>query len=96
MGDARRRLLIGLGPAQTNEPGDHATQRECNTHKRSERMLGFQYPKGTAATRLLRAGPTLNQIAYRMGWSLRYNAAGMEHCAAVSPVESAGSLDLAK
>ncbi|WP_276149462.1 MULTISPECIES: hypothetical protein [unclassified Sulfitobacter] len=54
----------------------------------------LQDTRGTAATRLLRAGLGLNQIANHMGWSLRYAAAVIEHYAAVSPAESAEVLDL--
>lgn len=44
--------------------------------------------RGTAATRLLRADLSLNQIAAHMGWSLRHAANVIERYAAVSPDES--------
>ena len=50
--------------------------------------LRLQDARGTAATRLLRAGCSLNQIAAHMGWSLRYAGGVIERYAAVSPDES--------
>ena len=47
--------------------------------------LRLQDARGTAATRLLRAGCTLGQIAAHMAWSLRYAANVIERYAAVSP-----------
>lgn len=44
--------------------------------------------RGTAATRLLRAGLSLSQIAACMGWSLRTAAAMIERYAQVSPGET--------
>jgi len=41
--------------------------------------------RGTAATRLLRAGLTLSQIATHMGWSVRYASQIIEHYATVAP-----------
>ncbi len=60
----------------------------------SNPTLRLQDTRGTAATRLLRAGLDLNQIANHMGWSLRYAASVIEHYAAVSPAESADVLRL--
>ena len=68
--------------------------RDRIANKLSDPTLRLQDTRGTAATRLLRAGLGLNQIANRMGWSLRYAAAVIEHYAAVSPAESAEVLDL--
>lgn len=50
--------------------------------------LRLQDARGTAATRLLRAGCSLGQIASNMAWSLRYAGAVIERYAAVSPDES--------
>lgn len=50
--------------------------------------------QGTAATRLLRAGLSLSQIAGCMGWSLRTAAAMIERYAQVSPGETDGVLSL--
>ncbi len=50
--------------------------------------------RGTAATRLLRAGLSLSQIAGCMGWSLRTAAAMIERYAQVSPNESDDVLTL--
>lgn len=50
--------------------------------------------RGTAATRLLRAGLSLSQIAGCMGWSLRTAAAMIERYAQVSPDESDDVLTL--
>lgn len=44
--------------------------------------------RGTAATRLLREGLSLAQIAACMGWSLRTAAAMIERYAQVSPEET--------
>lgn len=44
--------------------------------------------RGTAATRLLRAGVSLAQIAAHMGWSLRTAAQMIERYAQVSPEET--------
>jgi integrase len=44
--------------------------------------------RGTAATRLLRAGLTLAQLAACMGWSLRTAASMIERYAKVSPEET--------
>lgn len=44
--------------------------------------------RGTAATRLLRAGLSLNEIASHMGWSVRTAAAVIAHYAEVSPAET--------
>ncbi|WP_458326100.1 tyrosine-type recombinase/integrase [Roseobacter sp. A03A-229] len=68
--------------------------RDRIADKLSDTTLRLQDTRGTAATRLLRAGLGLNQIANHMGWSLRYAAAVIEHYAAVSPAESAEVLDL--
>jgi site-specific recombinase XerD len=54
--------------------------------------LRLQDARGTAATRLLRAGLSLSEIAAFMGWSLRHAAAVIEHYARVSPDESDGIL----
>ena len=70
--------------------------RDRIANKLSDPTLRLQDTRGTAATRLLRAGLGLNQIANHMGWSLRYAAAVIEHYAAVSPAESAEVLDLLK
>ena len=70
--------------------------RDRIADKLSDPTLRLQDTRGTAATRLLRAGLGLNQIANHMGWSLRYAAAVIEHYAAVSPAESAEVLDLLK
>ncbi|HCQ56545.1 MAG TPA: integrase [Sulfitobacter sp.] len=50
--------------------------------------------RGTAATRLLRAGLSLAQIAGCMGWSLRTAAAMIERYAQVSPDETDAVLTL--
>lgn len=50
--------------------------------------LRLQDTRGTAATRLLRAGLSLAEIASHMGWSLRHAAAVIEHYAQVAPTES--------
>lgn len=50
--------------------------------------------RGTAATRLLRAGLSLSQIAGCMGWSLRTAAAMIERYAQVSPSETDDVLTL--
>lgn len=50
--------------------------------------LRLQDARGTAATRLLRAGCSLKHIAAHMGWSLRYAANVIERYAAVSPDDS--------
>tara|TARA_R100000322_G_scaffold167166_1_gene134663 strand:+ start:12953 stop:13990 length:1038 start_codon:yes stop_codon:yes gene_type:complete len=50
--------------------------------------------RGTAATRLLRAGLTLGQIASHMGWSLDHASKVIEKYAAVSPDESDAVLRL--
>ena len=50
--------------------------------------------RGTAATRLLRAGLSLAQIAGCMGWSLRSAAAMIERYAQVSPGETDAVLTL--
>lgn len=50
--------------------------------------------RGTAATRLLRAGLSLSQIAACMGWSLRTAAAMIERYAQVSPGETDDVLTL--
>lgn len=41
--------------------------------------------RGTAATKLLRLGLSLGEIAAFMGWSPRYAAGVIEHYAAVAP-----------
>lgn len=71
-----------------------ARYRERIKDKLSDPSLRLQDTRGTAATRLLRAGLALNQIANHMGWSLRYAASVIEHYAAVSPSESAEVLEL--
>ncbi|MCR9086200.1 MAG: site-specific integrase [Rhodobacteraceae bacterium] len=68
--------------------------RDRIADKLSDPTLRLQDTLGTAATRLLRAGLGLNQIANHMDWSLRYVAAVIEHYAAVSPAESAEVPDL--
>lgn len=50
--------------------------------------LRLQDARGTAATRLLRAGLSLNEIAAHMGWSIRTAAAVIAHYAEVSPDET--------
>lgn len=50
--------------------------------------LRLQDTRGTAATRLLRAGLGLAEIAAHMGWSLRHAAAVIEAYARVSPDET--------
>lgn len=50
--------------------------------------------RGTAATRLLRAGANLSQIARCMGWSLRYAQGVIESYAVSAPGESEAVLDL--
>lgn len=50
--------------------------------------LRLQDARGTAATRLLRAGCTLGQIAAHMGWSLRYASGVIERYASVAPEDA--------
>ncbi|MGY6410191.1 MAG: hypothetical protein ACXIUV_04085 [Alkalilacustris sp.] len=50
--------------------------------------LRLQDPRGTAATRLLRAGCTLQHIAGHMAWSLHHAVNVIERYAAVSPDDS--------
>jgi len=50
--------------------------------------------RGAAATRLLRAGLSLAQIAGYMGWSLRSAAAMIDRYAQVSPGETDAVLTL--
>ncbi|MEM9148519.1 MAG: tyrosine-type recombinase/integrase [Pseudomonadota bacterium] len=50
--------------------------------------LRLQDMRGTAATRLLRADASLNQIATAMGWSLRYSQNVIEAYAAIVPAEA--------
>lgn len=50
--------------------------------------LRLQDARGTAATRLLRAGLSLNEIAAHMGWSIRTASAVIAHYAKVSPDET--------
>lgn len=71
-----------------------ARYRDRIVDRISDPSLRLQDTRGTAATRLLRAGLGLNQIANHMGWSLRYAASVIEHYASVSPAESAEVLDL--
>lgn len=68
--------------------------RDSIADKLSDPTLRLQDTRGTAATRLLRAGLSLNQIANHMGWALRYASTVIEHYAAVSPAESAEVLEL--
>lgn len=56
--------------------------------------LRLQDARGTAATRLLRAGCGLKEIAAHMGWSLRFAQNVIERYAAIAPEDSDGVLVL--
>ncbi|MEM6677327.1 MAG: tyrosine-type recombinase/integrase [Pseudomonadota bacterium] len=56
--------------------------------------LRLQDARGTAATRLLRAGCSLSQIAAHMGWSLRHASSVIERYAAVAPEDADAVLTL--
>ena len=58
------------------------------SHADDGREKSLNDTRGTAATKLLNAGPSLAQIANFMGWSVRYAANVIEHYAMVSPSES--------
>lgn len=47
--------------------------------------LQWKDTRGTAATKLLRLGLSLGEIASHMGWSVRYAAAIIEHYATIAP-----------
>jgi integrase len=52
--------------------------------------------RGTAATRLVRAGCNLSELATHMGWSLAHAAAMLERYAALDPDMSDGILEKVK
>lgn len=95
------RLLI-----LTNASGSPLTEHRASEGVRQWRdkagltpsALGYDLrlydARGTAATRLLRAGLSLSQIAGCMGWSLRTAAAMIERYAQVSPGETDDVLTL--
>ena len=47
--------------------------------------LQWKDTRGTAATKLLRLGLSLAEIASHMGWSVRYAASVIEHYATIAP-----------
>lgn len=95
------RLLI-----PTNASGNPLTEHRASEGVRQWRdkagmtpeRLGYDLrlydARGTAATRLLRAGLSLSQIAGCMRWSLRTAAAMIERYAQVSPSETDDVLTL--
>ena len=68
-----------------------AKKESSRVHVRDE--LRLYDMRGTAATELLRAGCSLNQIAVTMGWGLRHAANMIEKYAAVIPEVSDEVLD---
>lgn len=89
------RLLI-----LTNASGGALTEHRASEGLRQWRektglvpdMIGYDLrlndARGTAATRILRAGLSLAQIAACMGWSIRTAALMIERYAKVSPEET--------
>ncbi len=91
----RDRLLVlvgGRGQPLTAQAASKAVARWRDKAGLTEEAIGvslrLQDARGTAATRFLEAGLTLNQIAAVMGWSLRHAAAVIEHYAAATVDES--------
>jgi integrase len=60
------------------------------------KQLRLYDARGTAVTRLVRAGCTLSELAAHMGWSLAHAAAMLERYAALDPDMSDGILDKVK
>lgn len=81
-------ILVG----QSGRPLDERRISEAVfEHKQKAKIrddLRLYDARGTAATRLLHAGLSLNQIAGVMGWGLRYAARMIEKYAAISKDES--------
>lgn len=55
--------------------------------------LHFYDARGTAVTRLVRAGCSLGQLAGHMGWSVNHAAAMVDHYARIDPEMSEGILE---
>ena len=60
------------------------------------KQLRLYDARGTAVTRLVRAGCTLSELAAHMGWSLAHAAAMLERYAALDPEMSDGILEKVK
>lgn len=89
-------LASASGKALTARAASNAVMywRERAGVPKSEdgREKTLQDMRGTAATRLLNAGLSLNEIATHMGWSVRHAANVIEHYAMVSTTETDGIL----
>ena len=84
----RASQIVADVKARANEM---AKKESSRVHVRDE--LRLYDMRGTAATELLRAGCSLNQIAVTMGWGLRHAANKIEKYAAVIPEVSDEVLD---
>ncbi|MZR14254.1 tyrosine-type recombinase/integrase [Maritimibacter sp. DP07] len=92
----RDRLLI-LANSQGRPLTEERASKAVTEWRRAAGLsddLRLYDARGTAATRLLRAGLTLSQIAAHMGWSLDHASKVIEKYAAVSPEESDAVLSL--
>lgn len=91
--DDRLLILVNAhGNALTEHRASEAIRQWRNKSGLTPEVLGYDLrlydARGTAATRLLRSGLSLGQIAGVMGWSLRTAAAMIERYAQVSPSET--------
>jgi integrase len=95
-GTPRDRLLILVNskgrPLTEERASKSVTEWRRKAHLSDD--LRLYDARGTAATRLLRAGLTLSQIASHMGWSLDHASKVIEKYAAVSPDESDAVLEM--
>ena len=77
-------MLVGAQGSQLTE--EHASKSVKYWSRKAgvDDELRLYDARGTAATRLLKADLSLNQIAIHMGWSLRHAANVIEHYAAAA------------
>lgn len=66
---------------------------EWRDRLRIRRELRLYDARGTAVTRLVRAGCNLGELASHMGWSLQHAAAVLERYAALDPEVKDGILE---
>ncbi|PUB13694.1 tyrosine-type recombinase/integrase [Yoonia sediminilitoris] len=92
--ECQKFILVGLSGKPLDERRISEAVFEHRKKAKIEGDVRLYDARGTAATRLLHAGLSLNQIAGVMGWGLRYAANMIEKYAEISGSESDAILEL--
>lgn len=88
--DAERFALTSDGGLFMNSDSMGAVIHEWRDRIGIRRELRFYDARGTAVTRLVRAGCTIGELSAHMGWSTSHAAAMLDHYARIDPEMSDG------